>query len=461
MNLRRLAFKNVWRSRGRYLAYLGSAAFSVAIYFLYAALTHHPALRGGFPGAEFVPEVANAAAFVIAVFTLLFLLYSGAAFVRYRMKEFGLLTLLGFSRGQLVRMILWENLVVAATALAVGLGAGLLFLKLFFMAISAVLHLPQELPLYAGTPVWTKTLAVFGAFFAVVSLLGLREVLRRSVIQLIQARRQPKESPRFSFLKAAAGLCLVVAGYAWASAPSPNAVIAGVVPVTVIVSIGTYLLFREGFIAALTGLRRREQLYMRPKPFLVVSQLLFKLQDNYRVLSAVSLLIAVILSAVGTIYSLYVVVAEDALNANPHPIQLTVGPGDPAASAVRAALERHGVSDLREVAATLLKASVDNKAMYVVANSVYRSLQRPQGEPAALAGPHEAIVVYPFGQRTPAPQVRAEAVLSVGGETLAVSIVPDLSGRLINGAIGLTPVAVVDDAVYAKLARWPPIFGQL
>jgi len=174
VNLRRLAFKNIWQSRGRYLAYLGSAVFSVAIYFLYTALTYHPELRSGFYGAQYVSAATGAAAVVIAVFTFLFLLYSSAAFVRYRMKEFGLLSLVGFTRGQLVRMILWENLIIAVTALAIGLGAGLLFLKLFFMAVSALLRLPRELPLYAGAPVWLQTVAVFGSSFAVVSLVSLR-----------------------------------------------------------------------------------------------------------------------------------------------------------------------------------------------------------------------------------------------------------------------------------------------
>ena len=54
MSLTTFTIKNVWRSRGRYLAYLGSAAFSVAIYFLYTTLAYHPRLRGGFSGAQYV-----------------------------------------------------------------------------------------------------------------------------------------------------------------------------------------------------------------------------------------------------------------------------------------------------------------------------------------------------------------------------------------------------------------------
>jgi len=457
--MRRLAFKNVWQSRGRYLAYLGSAAFSVTIYFLYTALTYHPGLKGGFPGVEYVATATAAASIVIAVFTFLFLLYSGAAFARFRMKEFGLLTLLGFTRGQLVRMILWEHLIIAATALAIGLGAGLLFLKLFFMAISALLRLPEELPFYAGTPVWIQTLLVFGSFFGVVSLASLRGVLRRNVIELIRARRQPKGIPSYSRLKAAMGLILVVSGYAWASTPSPAAVIMGVIPVTAIVSVGTYLLIREGSVALLGWLRRRERLFYRPAPFLVVSQLIFKVQDNYRVLSAVSLLIAVILSAVGTIYSLFVVVADDVTNLMPQAIQLVLEPGDDGANKVRSMLQRHGVMGLAEVQTTLLVATLNGEKVHLVPHSMYRSLYRPHGEPVPLERDGQGILVYPFlgqagkgaGNSPNTPGEGASQRLEVDGEELSIDVVSDTSGRLFNGQVGLTKALVLSDAVFARL----------
>lgn len=471
MNLRRLAFKNVWQSRGRYLAYLGSAAFSVAIYFLYTALTYHPQLRGGFAGAAYVSTATNAAAIVIAVFTFLFLLYSSAAFVRFRMKEFGLLSLLGFTRWQLVRMIVWENLIVAASALVVGLGAGLLFLKLFFMAISALLRLPGELPFYAGAPVWIQTLVVFGSFFAVVSLASLRGVLRRSVIQLIRARREPTGTPSYSFLKTALGLILVVAGYAWASVPSPMAVIAGVVPVTAMVSVGTYLLLREGSIALLSWLHRRERFFCRPGPFLVVSQLIFKMQDNYRVLSAVSLLIAVILSAVGTVYSVFVVVADDVPNLVPQPVQLVIRragddvAGEDGVASVREILARHGVQGYREVRTTLVDATMGREKVYLAPYSVYQSLYRPHGKPLPLQGAGQAIVVNPFaappGGAGESPGSGVEREIAVGGETVKVTTVVDQSGRLLNGAVGLSSIVVVSDELHARLAAAHPEVPQI
>lgn len=467
MTLRSLAIKTVWRSRGRYLAYLGSAAFSVAIYFLYATLSYHPDLRGGYPGAEYVAVATQAAAVVIAVFTFLFLLYSGAAFARFRMKEFGLLTMLGLSRRQLVRMILWENLVVAAAALFLGLSVGLLFLKLFFMAVSALLRLPEELPLYAGLPVWTETTAVFGGFFLVVSLASLRGVLRQSVVDLIRARRKPKEMPAFSLGKAVAGLVLVVAGYAWASRPSPMAIIAGVVPVTAMVSAGTYLLLKEGSIALLYWLHRRDAFFYRPRPFLVVSQLIFKMQENYRVLTAVSLLIAVILAAMGTIYSLYVVLADDALTRAPQSIQIVLESErdeELVAALVREILTRHGAGGLAEERFHLVEAALGDQRVHVLPFSVYERLYRPQGRIQTIDGSSDAVLVYPFvgPQLESAPALymssgmTGEQTLRAGGWELSLHVAADRSGRLLNEPVGSYTLVVADE-VYERLVDQPGV----
>ncbi len=465
MNLRSLSFKNVWRNRGRYLAYLFSATFSVTVYFLYTALAEHPDLREGFRGAEYVRFAIEGAAVVIAVFTFLFLLYSGAAFARFRMKEFGLLTLLGLTKRQMVRIILWENLMVAVAALAIGLLAGVLFLKLFFMAVSSVLGLSEELRFFAGRAVWIRTVAVFGSFFTVVSLASMRQILRGNIIDLIRAERKPKARPTFSRWKALLGAVLVVGGYAWASVPNPFAVIFGVVPVTAMVSFGTFLLFREGSISLLNLLHRREAFFYRPRPFLIISQLLFKMQDNYRALSAVALLVAVILSAVGTVYSVYMEVGADSIAGSPHALQLVFSDEIDATgeiAAVERALERHDARGLVAARAVTIRATLGKDGVNVLAQSTYRQLYRPSGVHLPLEGDEEAVLVVPSTFPLPAwpAGVRKVETLEAAGARVELSVVPDYSGALFNGnrTGGLIQRfdLIVSDQTFARLLQQAP-----
>lgn len=461
MTPRSLAYKNVVQSRGRYLAYLGSAAFAVTIYFLYTALALHPSLQGGYRAAEYVRIATTASASVIALFTFLFLLYSSAAFLRFRSKELGLLSLLGLTRLQLARIVLWENAIVAATAIAAGLSVGLLFLKLFFMAISAVLRLPEELPLYAGAKVFAQTIAVFAAFFLVVSVFSLRGVLKGNTVELLRAQRKPNAAPTFSRVRALVGCFLIGAGYAWASSSNPLAVIAGVVPVTIMVSIGTYFVMREGSIALLNKARQREQLFYRPRPFLLISQLVFKMQENYRVLSAVALLVAVIVSAVGAVYSVYGVVGSDAVTMAPQPVQLALDGGDPEreAAVVEELLARHGAPRLERVRISSLVGRLGEEEVRVVARSLYERLHRPQGAPIPVEREDQAVLVFPFAlpeRLRTALSPQAIEVLHLGSTELPLEVLPDSSGRLFNGRVGGVKSLVVSDALFAALREKHP-----
>lgn len=467
MSLWQIAARNVWQSRGRYVAYLASAAFSVMIYFLYSALIYHPELQSGYRGAGYVVEGMKGSTVVIAIFTFLFLLYSNSAFVRSRMKEFGLLSLLGLSRGQLIGLILFESLIVGAVAVAGGMTLGLLFMKLFFMAISALVRLPEALPFYAGPKVWLHTLTLFGSFFVIVSLASLRSVLRRNIIGLVRAGRQPKGAPTFSRWKTALGLILLLGGYAWASIPNPVAVILGIMPVTAMVSVGTILLMREGSIAFLTWLHKRERFFYRPGPFLNVSQLVYKMQDNYQVLSSVAILVAVILTAVGTAFTLYVVITGDTLATHPHAVQVATPAGaahSAAVAQVEAALEKHGVTGLTSHTLVTRKVLLaeSEEMVTLVPYSFYAGVERQAGETLPLSGDDQAIKVLTFmipeayrKDEHPADRLVAEE------QSVDLTITTDAAGRITNTAGEPGSTLVVSDATFAALMEKTPVEQQV
>lgn len=461
MSLWQIAAKSVWQSRGRYLSYLGSAAFAVMIYFLYTAMALHPDLASSYaggPGAVLARGM-TAAAVVIAIFTFLFLLYANAAFLQSRMKELGLLSLMGVTRKQMVGILLCENLIVGVAALLLGLGLGIVFLKLFFMAVSTLLHLPEQIPVYAGLPVWGRTLAVFGSLFLVVGTASLRPVVRRSTIELIRAARQPKAAPTFSRWKAALGLLLVAGGYLWASSPTQVNIIVGIVPVTTMVSVGTYFVMRESSIAILQWLHRRKTYFYRPGPFLNISQLIFKMQDNYRVLSDVAILVAVILTAIGTVVSVFVVFAAEAVHSTPHAIQLhQYGEMDlqPAVTQVESVLQRHDAAGLTPYFLATGDVKIEQKDLdaTLMPYSMYSALRGPNGEKLPPTAPEEAILVYPSRWGTTEP---FDDRVIFGDEALNLHLLPDHGGRLLNEEIGTMVTLVVPDEHFdAWVEQVPP-----
>ena len=81
------------------------------------------------------------------------------------------------------------------------------------------------------------------------------------------------------------------------------------------------ILYYEGSIALFTCFTGGKSI-LPPGPFSTISQLIYKIQDNYRVLAAATILIAVILSAMGTVFSIYAVGISDTTNRYPRAIQL-------------------------------------------------------------------------------------------------------------------------------------------
>lgn len=467
MSLWQLAARNVWQNRGRYLSYLASAVFSVMIYFLYTALARHPELQSGYRGAGYVVQGMRASSVVIAIFTFLFLLYSNAAFVRSRLKEFGLLSLMGVTKGQLVKIMLFEGLIVAGGALTAGIGLALLFLRLFLLAISALLHLPAAIPFYAGPPVWTETILLFGSFFVVVSLLSMRSILQKRIIELIRAARQPKGAPTFSRRKTVLGLLLLLGGYAWASIPHMVAVVLGIIPVTAMVSIGTFLLMREGSVALLTWLHKRERFFYRPGPFLSVSQLVFKMQENYRVLAAGAVLMAVILTAVGTAVSLYAVSSLDTMQQYPHALQVSEFRGAESKAEVDlvdSVLQKHGVKGLAKTELVTVGGSLNMAAgrydVHLMPYSFYERVHRPEGELMRFDQITDAILVNATAaapaQRRVLP-ILTETELVVGERHLPVTVARDATGRVLNMDVMVGFSLVLPDDRFHELVSQVPI----
>ena len=100
MTFRQLALSNVRGSALRYAAFFLSSVFSVLLFFLYAQFILHPDVANGYIyGGESTRVVLTFCLVLVAVFAFFFVLYSSGAFLRARNREFGLLTLMGTTRG--------------------------------------------------------------------------------------------------------------------------------------------------------------------------------------------------------------------------------------------------------------------------------------------------------------------------------------------------------------------------
>lgn len=303
MTFRQLALSNIRGSALRYAAFFLSSTFSVTLFFVYAQFIMHPDVAGGYIyGGDATRIVLTVCEVLVAVFAFFFVLYSSGAFLRARNQEFGLLSLMGTTRGQLRRLIWLENSILSVGAIALGIGLGLLLSRLFLLGISRVLGLDEPIRFLFVPNAILLTAVSFFALFQLVTLVGGLRIGRQEVVELMRAARKPRTVPRASPLLAVLGAALVVAGYVVAMRVEGAGVVLAFMPVVAIVVLGTFLLFTHGSVLVLRLLRSAKTSYLRGTRMLVVSQLVFRVRDNARLLATIATLSAVVLAAAGSFY---------------------------------------------------------------------------------------------------------------------------------------------------------------
>jgi putative ABC transport system permease protein len=313
MTLLRLACNNVRESRRTYFGFLASSVFAVVVFYLFAAFRALPTVaEGSYYGAQGVAVGFQVCQYLIVAFSVFFTLYSNSAFAKSRKRELGVLALLGAKRRQLSLLLFGESMIVGITSIGVGLAIGGLLGRLFVMIIDRILMSPEPLSfVIQSKPILTTTL-VYLALFAVISAVNSIRINMDQIIQLVKAPSKPKTPPTYSKLAVAFGILCLASGYAVAATVTMEGVLVAFLPVTAIVCVGTHILFTQGSVAILHRLQRRRSLYYRNINLLTISDLVFKMKDNARILSQVAILGAVVLTASGVIYTLSAAPAESA-----------------------------------------------------------------------------------------------------------------------------------------------------
>ncbi|MFS0725332.1 FtsX-like permease family protein [Paenibacillus sp. 1P07SE] len=201
MRFRQFAFNNVLRRKRTYAAHFMSSSFSVMIFFIYALLQYHPSLQGQLAASSPTASALGTmglriSQYFIFVFSFLFLLYSAGAFLQVRKREFGILMMLGMSERQRTRLVFIENIIIGLLSILTGIGAGVLFTKLYLLIVGRLLLLEEGLAFYIPLPaIWT-TVAAFVAMFLILAVFASRIGRRHQPLELIRSEEKPREEPK-------------------------------------------------------------------------------------------------------------------------------------------------------------------------------------------------------------------------------------------------------------------------
>ncbi|MCP1123753.1 FtsX-like permease family protein [Bacillus sp. 3103sda1] len=309
MTLFDIAKKNIKGNFKNYLVYFISLLLSVVIYYIFVSLQYSTEIADTIESSQSMRSIFMFASIILILFVTVFTLYSNHFFARKRKKEVGLYSLFGLPKKTIGKMLFYENLIIGATVLVIGILFGTLFSKLFTMILIKLLGTTVEVGMTFSLQALINTLIVFMVIILITSIQGYRLIFKFKLIELFKAEQKGEQEPKASKVSAIAAIFCLVVGYVFGFRDfSTNEDILtnlGIMVGGIIV--GTVLLFSSLIIVLLKTAKKRKRSYYKGMNLISTSNLVYRIKGNARSLSVISLLSTAALCAfsvgVGMYYS--------------------------------------------------------------------------------------------------------------------------------------------------------------
>ena len=320
----RLALTNLKKNRRLYYPYAIMTIVSTAISYIFASLAFHPDL-GQVKGANGVTQVLGFGMIVVMLAVAIMVLYANSFVMKQRSKEFGVYSILGLEKKHLLLMTFLENVVYSTSTILTGLLLGLALDKLFYALLLKTMQMPVVLTSVFQLKNVAIVLAYLYGIFILVSLVNIGKLGLTDSLKLVQGKKRGDKNTGFLWLQTLLALILLGAGYVIAQlVTSPIQAIPSFFGATLLVILGTYLLFQAGVISLLNWLKNRQTYYYKPDNFISVSNLIFRMRKNALGLATITILSTMFLVTMVGGLNIYIGGKDYIANQNPNDYSIDV-----------------------------------------------------------------------------------------------------------------------------------------
>ncbi|MCU5103468.1 MULTISPECIES: ABC transporter permease [Bacillus cereus group] len=314
MTLFDIVQRNIWRNFKEYILYFVSLTMSMVIYFIFASLRYSAQIKEVMINNVVVNSILQSSKVILILFIAIFIIYSTNFFMRKRKKEVGLYSLLGITKKQISTMLFWETIIMGSIALVIGVLMGSLGSKLALELLTNLMKLNVAIYFEFSIKALIDTSVLFLAILLYTAWKSSRVIYQFSLIEMFQADHKGESIPKGSKILAYMSIILLGIGYVLAfyfhevvkfvKRPMEDPVY---VPVIILIAIvlGTYFLFSSYTVIVLKKMRSKKNILYNGMNILNISQLLYRVKGNAKLLAIIALLSAVALTAISTVVSGY------------------------------------------------------------------------------------------------------------------------------------------------------------
>lgn len=319
----KLAWDGIRKNRRLYIPYLLTCGGMMMMFYIIHYLAAMEALNG-MSGGRTVGQMLGMGVWIVALFALIFLLYTNSFLMRRRQKEFGLYNILGMGKGNLSLVLLWENLLAFVISMAGGLAGGIALSKLAELGLVRVLGGWTGYSFSVNWEAVQDTLLVFGGIFCLIFLKNLIQIRRLSPVALLKQESAGEKPPKANYLFGIGGVLLLGwAYYIAVSIQSPLAALGWFFIAVGMVIVATYLIFISGSVMLCRILQKNSRYYYRKNHFVSVSSMAYRMKRNGAGLASICILSTMVLVMMLGSGSLYFGAEDSLLARYPREINMT------------------------------------------------------------------------------------------------------------------------------------------
>ena len=302
----KFALNNLVKNKKFIIPYVLSAIFTIMSFYILSSLAFGDNLDKLPNGIEATKQVLSFGIIVIALFSVIFLFYTYSFLVKRRVKEFGLYSVLGMTKKQIAKILVLETIFIAVTTIVLGIGLGIIFDKLMLLVLLKLFSAGVSFG-FSITPIAIVfSVLLFGGIYFLLLLYTVIKIARLRIVALLKDENKGEKEPKSRWILAIIGLALIGYGYYTAqTVENPIKAITLFFFAVIAVIIGTYLVFMAVSITVLKIMKNNKNFYYKPKNFISVSGLLYRMKRNAVGLANICILSTMVLVTMGTTSALY------------------------------------------------------------------------------------------------------------------------------------------------------------
>ena len=324
----KLALSSMRKNKTLYLPYVFTSALWIMMYYILATLSVSPYIRN-MRGSSLLIPMLSLGSMVVLFFSVFLLFYSHSFLSKQKNKEYALYSMLGMSKGNLARMIFWDVFFVLVSSVVIGLSLGMLCYKMAELGLVKILNEQANYGFTINTKVLWHTLCYYVVIFGFILLRTIIKVNVKNPIQLLREQKNGEKPPRSNWFTGTTGILLLLCAYGISFFNSnPLYAMNAFFIATLLVILGTYLLFISGSVLLCKLLQKSKTYYYKANHFIAVSAMVYRMKRNGVGLASICILSTMVLVMLSSTISLYFGMENSLSERLPHEFNLIMSMND-------------------------------------------------------------------------------------------------------------------------------------